>query len=118
MSVTVMMATESFYEQVKARDGLPPVYRFPEQAARALSQLYRYSEWRRRPVDAEVPEFEVDDEAVARILDSREDGYLEQEDAFRVLTSVADYFRRTEPHSPISFLLERAVRWGRLPLPR
>jgi len=40
-----------------------------------------------------------------------------REDAFRALTLVAEYFRSSEPHSPISFLVERAVRWGRLPLP-
>ena len=29
---------------------------------------------------------------------------------------VADFFRRTEPHSPIPYLLEQAVRWGKMPL--
>jgi type VI secretion system protein ImpA len=29
---------------------------------------------------------------------------------------VADYFRRTEPHSPVSYLVQRAVRWGEMPL--
>jgi type VI secretion system protein ImpA len=27
---------------------------------------------------------------------------------------VADFLRRTEPHSPVSALLERAVRWGNM----
>ena len=40
-----------------------------------------------------------------------------REDAFRTLLSVASFFRRTEPHSPIPYLLEQAVRWGRMPLP-
>jgi len=30
---------------------------------------------------------------------------------------VADFFKRTEPHSPVSYKLEEAVRWGRLALP-
>jgi type VI secretion system protein ImpA len=30
---------------------------------------------------------------------------------------VADYFRQSEPHSPVSYALEQAVRWGRMPLP-
>ena len=40
-----------------------------------------------------------------------------REDAFRTLLQVADFFRRTEPHAPISYLLEQAVRWGKMPLP-
>lgn len=37
-------------------------------------------------------------------------------DALRRLAEVAEYFRRTEPHSPLSFLIQRAVRWGSMPL--
>jgi type VI secretion system protein ImpA len=40
-----------------------------------------------------------------------------REEAFRTLLQVSDYFRRTEPHSPISYALEQAVRWGRMSLP-
>ena len=41
-----------------------------------------------------------------------------REDAFRTLLQVSEFFRRTEPHSPLSFLIERTVRWGRMPLPK
>ena len=40
-----------------------------------------------------------------------------REDAFREVLRIAQYFRKTEPHSPISYALEQIVRWGRLPLP-
>lgn len=40
-----------------------------------------------------------------------------REDAFRSLEEIARFFREQEPHSPLSYLLERAVRWGRMPLP-
>jgi type VI secretion system protein ImpA len=40
-----------------------------------------------------------------------------REDAFRALVKVADFFKRTEPHSPLAYKLEEAVRWGRLTLP-
>jgi type VI secretion system protein ImpA len=40
-----------------------------------------------------------------------------REDALRVLGDIADYFRRTEPHSPISYTLDEAVRRGRLTWP-
>lgn len=37
-------------------------------------------------------------------------------DALHRLIAVAEYFRRTEPHSPVSYLVQRAVRWGDMPL--
>jgi type VI secretion system protein ImpA len=39
-----------------------------------------------------------------------------REDAFRRLEVIAKYLKRVEPHSPVSYLIERAVRWGRMPL--
>jgi type VI secretion system protein ImpA len=40
-----------------------------------------------------------------------------REQALESLTKVADFFRKTEPHSPISYALDQIVRWGRMPLP-
>lgn len=37
-----------------------------------------------------------------------------REDAFRILLTVARYFRRAEPHSPLSMALETLVRRGRM----
>jgi type VI secretion system protein ImpA len=37
-------------------------------------------------------------------------------DALRRLSAVADFFRRTEPHSPVAYLVQRAVQWGQMPL--
>jgi type VI secretion system protein ImpA len=39
-----------------------------------------------------------------------------RQDAFRRLGEVADYFRRNEPHSPVSYLVQRAIKWGQMPL--
>ncbi len=39
-----------------------------------------------------------------------------RDDAFRQLQTISDFFRRTEPHSPISYVLDKAVRWGDMPL--
>jgi acetyl coenzyme A synthetase (ADP forming)-like protein len=83
--LAVMMATEDFYDEVKARPDLPPVYRFPETAASALVQLHSYAVWRRRPADEKAPLFETDDEAVGEILSRHEDCYLSSADAVRVL---------------------------------
>ncbi len=37
-------------------------------------------------------------------------------DALKRLAEVAEFFRRTEPHSPVSYLVQRAIRWGEMPL--
>lgn len=39
-----------------------------------------------------------------------------REQALQQLKQVADYFRRTEPHSPVAYLAEKAARWGNMPL--
>ena len=39
-----------------------------------------------------------------------------RQDAFRKLTEISEFFRKTEPHSPISYILERTVKWGDMSL--
>lgn len=36
--------------------------------------------------------------------------------ALQQLEEVARFFRQTEPHSPVSYLVQRAVKWGNMPL--
>ncbi|MYM27139.1 type VI secretion system protein TssA [Duganella sp. CY15W] len=36
--------------------------------------------------------------------------------ALQQLRLIADFFRRTEPHSPVAYLAERAATWGEMPL--
>lgn len=36
--------------------------------------------------------------------------------ALQQLRLVADYFRRTEPHSPVAYLADKAANWGDMPL--
>ena len=47
----------------------------------------------------------------------RTDGLASREDALRALALIADFFRRTEPHSPLAYTLQEAVRRGRMTLP-
>lgn len=42
---------------------------------------------------------------------------LNREEAFRMLLKVSEFFRKTEPHSPVSYMLQQAVRFGRMDLP-
>jgi type VI secretion system protein ImpA len=40
-----------------------------------------------------------------------------REEAYATLEAVASYLQQREPHSPTPYLIQKAVRWGRLPLP-
>lgn len=37
-------------------------------------------------------------------------------DALNRLNDIADFFRRSEPHSPVSYMVQKAVKWGEMPL--
>lgn len=64
---------------------------------------------------------------VAEVLPSRggqisstKDGYstavVSREQAMAQLKEIAAFFRQTEPHSPVAYLAEKAVKWGGMPL--
>lgn len=39
-----------------------------------------------------------------------------REQALKQLRDVAEFFRKTEPHSPVAYLAEKAASWGEMPL--
>ena len=39
-----------------------------------------------------------------------------RQDALKRLSDLADFFHKTEPHSPVAYLIQRAVKWGNMPL--
>jgi len=39
-----------------------------------------------------------------------------RKEALQQLRQVAEFFRRTEPHSPVAYLAEKAASWGEMPL--
>jgi len=42
---------------------------------------------------------------------------MNRDAAFHQLRNIAEYFSESEPHSPVSYLLEKAIRWGYMSLP-
>jgi len=44
-------------------------------------------------------------------------GIRDRDHAYRILTQVAAYLEKTEPHSPVPHLIMRAVAWGQMSLP-
>ena len=49
-------------------------------------------------------------------LDLNAGSLASKDAALRALNDIAGFFRRTEPHSPVAYLLERAVLWANMPL--
>lgn len=45
-----------------------------------------------------------------------QDGTHNRAQALAQLRAVADFFRRTEPHSPVAYLADKAAHWGEQPL--
>lgn len=45
------------------------------------------------------------------------EGEMGRIEAYRKLGEAADYLMRTEPHSPVPYLVRRAIAWGNLSLP-
>ena len=39
-----------------------------------------------------------------------------REQAMRVLQEISDYFQANEPHSPVSYLLQKTIKWSQMPL--
>jgi type VI secretion system protein ImpA len=48
---------------------------------------------------------------------ARPQGINSREEALRALAQIADFFRRTEPHSPLAYTLQEVVRRGRMSWP-
>lgn len=72
-----------------------------------------------QPVTAEaaLPAAEADSAGGSPALARNVTGPVRnRQEALQRLAEVAAYFRQTEPHSPVSYLVQRAVRWGEMPL--
>lgn len=52
----------------------------------------------------------------AAALDLGGGSLASKEAALRALNDIAGFFRRTEPHSPVAYLVDRAVVWANMPL--
>ena len=86
--LAVLMSKRGLPQGMAELDETPiPAYRFPESAARALGQMWRYRQWLDRPV-VEVRRFDVDAARVGQIIASalrEERERLTVPEAFEVL---------------------------------
>jgi type VI secretion system ImpA family protein len=75
----------------------------------AFDEAADAAETAREERDAEGPE-------MAEAASVRSGGIASREQAYRCLDDAANYLLATEPHSPVPYLIKRAIRWGNLPL--
>ena len=100
---------------VKKKGGIEPDPTPPEPQSKAdrgfLSRLLRKEELPSKERQSEPERSTPADQPTVVSLMPQD-----RADALRRLAAVAEYFRRTEPHSPVAYLVQRAVRWGEMPL--
>ncbi len=105
---------DKVFEQVAGSD-TPPTRRVREVLEKIIGVIDRYAPEAGAATEATAAAAETSQPAAAgggapggpRRIATRED-------AFAALTDIADFFRRTEPHSPLAYTLQDAVRRGRL----
>lgn len=69
--------------------------------------------------DEEIFEGEVAEDGNSRergSMSSTRGAIQNRQEALKRLAELAAFFRKTEPHSPVSYLVTRAVKWGNMPL--
>lgn len=84
----VMMSQDVVIPRLKEVNPVhPPIYRFPENAARAISKMLSYRKWKERP-EGVYNEFDADRKSVKKIINkyrNRSGVYLNSEDVSVVL---------------------------------
>ncbi|MBU6396579.1 MAG: type VI secretion system protein TssA [Rhodospirillales bacterium] len=114
---TAWSAMGEIFDRLAGRDA-PPTGRIAETLALVGEFVARYA-----PAEAAAvpPEGEVD--AVSPAEGGREappgqpKRLASREDALATLGEIAEYFRRTEPQSPLAYTIDEAIRRGRLTWP-
>lgn len=66
--------------------------------------------------DAQTETETAGDGSVMMVAAGRTGAIQNRQDALKRLSEVSEYFRKSEPHSPVSYLVNRAVKWGDMPL--
>ena len=85
-------------------------------AARVLQRLFKEAGVLVEAMDNESTNSPTDSTHKASSQTSYSGPIAHRAQALQQLQQVADFFHRTEPHSPVSYLANRAVQWGNMPL--
>lgn len=86
----VMMSQDDVIPKLKEVSPVhPPIYRFPENAARAISKMVNYSKWKQRP-EGIYREFDCDKKTVRKIIGSykgKKNVYLSSDEVSKILNA-------------------------------
>lgn len=111
--IAVMMTEDHANVPMKVGTETLPRYLFPESAARVLSKIVRYAEWREAPPSV-IPDFDDADVATARticqkVLAEREGGWLLTEEVREVLKA----FKLPLPAGGVAKTADEAVAFAK-----
>jgi acetyl coenzyme A synthetase (ADP forming)-like protein len=81
--LAVFMTAPGFHREVRSISGMPPVFRYPEAAVRALAEMVRYAE--RGQVPTTVPPASAGRGSIVERCVAGGGGFLTPQDAFAVL---------------------------------
>lgn len=90
---------------------------WPETSAPSFHELEQKIKTCQQALGSEPPENSQIQAVQGQLTVSSTATFASREEAYQMLRQVADYLQRTEPHSPVPYLLERAWAWGHTPLP-
>lgn len=108
-------------EEKYDRNQMPGLSGFKKALDAVHTQIKKLLEEKRaeEPDESDEPagdETVVDADGTVRTVASATGAIQNRRDALKRLAEIADFFQKTEPHSPISYIVTRAVKWGNMPL--
>jgi type VI secretion system protein ImpA len=116
-----MAAWQALSEALDRRAGAdsPPTSRVRDLLEQFRTVVARFApgEMTKTPAGAAPAEAGATPAAGAPATVSLAAGAASREEALRALGQIADFFRRTEPHSPLAYTLQEAVRRARMSWP-
>ncbi len=100
----------------RGEDQAPTAREFTEVLKKVLGVVRFVAGDRIKDAEPPKPDSDGKKESEGAKVEPTQPKELTRDTALTRLRELADFFRRCEPHSPISHHLEEAIRWGQLPL--
>jgi type VI secretion system protein ImpA len=107
-------------EEKYDRNQMPGLTAFRKSLDEVHTQIKKLLEEKRAEepdeVEAEAGAEGVNEDGTPRAGGVATGAISNRADALKRLNDIAVFFQKTEPHSPISYIVQRAVKWGNMPL--